>query len=689
MLGAASTLRAQAVVGELCGTVASAASGSPIARAEVLIVARDTTRTFTDARGVWCSPPVLAAEYTIFARALGFQTATAQADTRAGTVGVLSLSLTPLALPLDAVVVTAARREQKLKDVIVATEVIGRAEIQRSGASDLSDVLTEQTGLEFLGGHPAGAGVMMQGIGSERVLVLLDGQPIAGRIAGEFDVSRIPTSVIEQIEIVKGPQAVLYGSDAMGGVINVITRAANVEGFRVSGRATAGTQSRKDAAVGAELGIGAAGIRVDLGRRSMGATPGRSETVGALAERNDLSANFQWSPGSGTAVEAVVLALDERQRWASGGIYNFADNEQWSGRITGRYRAFTALLHGSVFDHLSRASTQPLPIAGDTGQRQVQRVFQGEVSYSARLGDRDAHALDVGVQLRRDETRSVRIPGGARALNTIEPLAQLEVMAAEDLGLSAGIRLSRSNQWGTHVTPRLALRYRPANAITLRASTGTGFRAPDFRELYMFFVNDGVGYSVRGNPELRPEHSRNVSVGVEVNGGVAFGRVQLYWNEFRDFIETRPVSGPGEPPIFLYQNVDDGFTRGADIEGGGNFAGLRVEAGASLLDTKDRTTGRPLLGRPGHSARFSASHELPLGFRLSTTTLFTGRTPMQSDSTGMVSSWRDPFLRVDVRAARSLIRDVELVLGADNVFDRRPAEWAGLTRRHVYTAISW
>src|SRR5690606_31856559 len=106
-------------------------------------------------------------------------------------------------LPLDHMVVTAARREQRLKDAVTTTEIISRADIERTGATDIAAVLLEQTGIELQGGHPAGNGVMLQGIGSERVLVLLDGQPMAGRISGVFDIARIPVSMIERVEVVR------------------------------------------------------------------------------------------------------------------------------------------------------------------------------------------------------------------------------------------------------------------------------------------------------------------------------------------------------------------------------------------------------------------------------------------------------------------------------------------------------
>src|SRR5690606_6114811 len=108
---------------------------------------------------------------------------------------------------------------QQLKDVPVATEVVAREEIERTGAADLSAVLVERTGISVEGGHPVGTGIMLQGLGSERVLVLVDGQPYIGRLSGSLDLSRVPVSLIERVEVVKGPQSTLYGSDAMGGVV--------------------------------------------------------------------------------------------------------------------------------------------------------------------------------------------------------------------------------------------------------------------------------------------------------------------------------------------------------------------------------------------------------------------------------------------------------------------------------------
>ncbi|HYC50424.1 MAG TPA: TonB-dependent receptor, partial [Gemmatimonadaceae bacterium] len=535
----------------------------------------DTVRVRSTANGSWQGFVMASSRYTARVRALGFQT---RAFMIADAASAHELVLVPLALELDRMVVTAARREQRLADVVATTELVSAADIARTGASDLGAALAAASGIQLEGGTPAGTGVMLQGMGSARVLILLDGQPMPGRIAGEFDVSRIPTAMIERVEIVKGPQSSLYGTDAMGGVVNIITKRA-IPGERfASASILAGSRDRRDGSVAIGSSLGPVAVRLEGGRRSIAGTPGRAEARGALAERTDVSANAQWQAGAKTTIDVGVLALDERQRWLSGSLFTFGDNLQVSARTSATHTlgsggSLRATAFGSWYDHLSRASVQPQPIRGDTGQRQDQRLAQLELAYTQPWR---AHTLDAGVSLRHDDTRSARIPGGRRALMTVEPSLQLEATLTPALTVVTGGRMSMSERWGTHFTPRVAMRYGVTDAITLRASAGSGFRAPDFRELYMQFQNESAGYAVYGNEDLVPERSTNVTAGVEVAADRGYFRGQLFHNEFRGFIEAQLVSAADQ--TYKYANVDDGYTRGVELEGASTLALLRIDA---------------------------------------------------------------------------------------------------------------
>lgn len=603
--------------------------------------------------------------------------------------GTPDSSVTPIRV-LEEIVVTGARREQRLVDATVTIEVISRRDIEASGATDLATVLTKRTGIQFQAGHPSGAGIMLQGLSSERVLVLLDGQPLYGRISGTFDLARIPTSLVERVEVVKGPQATLYGSEAMGGVVNIITRAAPAGAWHGEGRVTAGTAGRLDGGATASLSRANLTALVDLGFRTVERAPGRPEETGALARWGDGRLKLGWAPNPTLAWEADLVASDGRERWRSGALYDFADNTQVSVRLGARWRRglhrLTPMLYLSSLDHLARRGGEPQPIAG-TGNRQRQRLIEAEVQYSGAVF---GHLADAGIEIKREHITSTdgRIEGGERALVSVEPFAQYE-WTRGGWSLLPGARLTWNEQWGTTVTPRVAARYRVTPLLSVRASAGRGFRAPDFKELYLQFTNDAAGYAVYGNHDLRPEHSTNLGAGVEWSGAGGFGRVQLFWNELRDFIETRPLSNDGALALYTYGNVEHGRTAGVEAEAGVTVGTARLEAGYGYLTTRDGNTGHPLLGRPEHSGRLSAGYAPARGPRVTVTGIYTGTTPMQRDETGAVSSEREAFLRFDLHAAHRLPMDLEVKLGVDNLFDARPALWADAVGRRGYVGMVW
>jgi outer membrane receptor for ferrienterochelin and colicins len=627
--------------------------------------------------------------YAVSVRAIGYR-ATANEVMVDASGAAIRVALQPVALPLDAMVVTAARREQRLQDTPITTELITARDIALSGASDLASVLVEQTGIELQGGMPSGAGVMLQGIGSERVLVLVDGQPLAGRISGVLDVARIPTSIVERVEVVKGPQSTLYGSEAMGGVVNVVTRRPAGLGFAPRASMRAGSQRRLEANGGVDFGIGAMALSADVGRRSVETTPGRSALAGAMTARLDGAATARWTIGPERAVSATVLATDERQRWLSGSLYQIADNRQLVSRVAGELRIGSTRLQPTAgfasLDHVLRASTRPQPVTGDTGQRQVQNVALAGITTSTPFG---RHRLDAGIETKHESIRAARVIGTTRSSWSAEPFTQLELALGDRVTLVPGTRLSWNGQWGTNISPRLAVRAGLTPSVTARLSAGTGYRAPDFKELYLSFQNESAQYAVEGNRDLRPEHSRNVTAGLEWARDRIYVRTQVFHNDLHDFIETRVISAPGAPLVFRYDNVAAGSTSGADNDIGVVWPRVRLEGGYAFLRTRDGQTGDELLGRPTHSARLTSTLSSRLA-RLSVTQLFTGRTPMTRDeATGDVTSHRDGFMRTDARLALAERWGAEPAFGVDNVFNRQPAMWAAPTPRHFYITLSW
>jgi outer membrane receptor for ferrienterochelin and colicins len=673
----------------LAGQVVDASTGQAIPAATVQVEGGGLSRTVLAGNdGRWrIGAPF--GSYQVTASVIGYADATSSVTSDRGATAEVVISLTPRALPLEALVVTASRRLQRLADAPVTTELITRRDIEAARVSDLSTLLTQRLGIQLEGGHPAGEGVMLQGLGSERVLILLDGQPLVGRLSGTLDISRLPTSMVERVEVVKGSQSSLYGSEAMGGVVNVVTRSAGSAPWTVGIDATTGSQGRMDVSGSVAGTAGAIDYLVDGGRRMTDVAPGMETQQGALAQRWDALAKIGWTPSEQLRIEAAGLLLDERQRWQGGQLFQFADNDQRGARIGAEWSSGThrlsPTLHWTEFEHLSRRAAVPTPSEG-SGERETQRLYEAELLYN--LGGAGT-SLDLGVEAKREEIGSDRVTGADRSLHTLEPFAQATVPIGA-LRLVPGARLSWSEEWGAHFTPRIATLLRPVPEVALRSSLGRGYRAPSFKELYMEFLNVGPGfsYTVRGNSLLQPETSTNLTLGVEWSPGNAFLRTQLFETRFDDFIETALVGDSSGVTVYSYGNISEGRTRGLEIEGGIAHHAMRLEGGYSFLSAEATDTGDRLLGRPAHSARAAVETGLPFGMHAGLTGVYTGATPVQrTEEEGEIE--REGYLRLDATFSGDLPAGLQVTTGVRNLFDHRPDQWPGFTGRHLFIGIGW
>jgi outer membrane receptor for ferrienterochelin and colicins len=540
--------------------------------------------------------------------------------------------------------------------------------------------MTQQLGVGLDAGTPAGAGVYLQGLGGQRVLVLLDGQPLTGRINGNLDLSRVPVSMVERVEVVKGPQSTLYGSDALGGVINIITRAPPAGGMRAGAALVGGSQGRRDASFQLAAASGAFGWTVDGGARRSDLAPGRPGDGATYARRWNAAPALVWRARAGLDVQASALLVGESQRYSCGQLFCFSDNTQLNARAGASWRRgvsrVTQVVSLSRFDHLSRAATTATP-ASDSGARDVQQVLQAELTWSGLIG---SSLVDMGVTGRREAIDAVRISGTVRQAHSLEPFAQATWQIGA-VSLTPGARFSWNEQWGTAFSPRLAALWRAAPAVAVRASLGRGFRAPDFKELYFDYVSTAHGYAVEGNPDLEPETSTNVSAGVDVSRAGRFARLTLFHNRYRNFIDFVGW------PLVTYRNVRRGSTRGAELDLGMERGALRAGAGLAWLRATDEETGADLLGRPEWSARSSLSF-VPRGYvTLGASAHYTGKALVAAPD-GITG--RPALMRLDARATVRLPRGMEATVAVDNVLDRQlGTDWPGFTGRSVALRLSW
>jgi outer membrane receptor for ferrienterochelin and colicins len=687
LVGTPGRATAQRAVRILC--VHDGTTGRAVDAARVLLVTgRDTVLFTTDARGVVSVPAAQLAEAMLQVRRLGFAPALLSQQRLAAVAGgdTIRISLTPLALALDATVVTAARREQRLADAVVPVELISRRQIEETGSTDVASVLTERLGIQLDRGLPGNSGVQLQGLGSQRVLVLVDGQPLVGRIGGTLDLSRLSASNVERIEVVKGPQSTLYGSDAMGGVINIVTRRPESGGMDARLQAVGGSMGRSDL-LGTALGsYGATDVVLDVGQRRLALAPGVTDAAATFADRYDVAPSVAWRGANGLTVQAGGLFTGERQRYRTGPLFRFVDRDQLAARVGGEYvrnrHRIGALLYRSRFDHLARASTFDTP-QGDLGDRDRQQLTELEVTYA---GPTPIGQLDAGLEVRRESIVADRVQGMRQHWDLVEPFAQVGLVFGR-VAVTPGVRYTQNSQWGSAFAPRLAALWQASELVRVRASAGRGFRAPDFKELFLSFANAQAGYAVVGNPRLQPETSENVQLHAERVGVRTFVRASVFTNRLEQFIQFAAGEDPG---VFSYENVDRAWTRGAEMESGFTHDRWRVEGGYSFLRTRDLGSGLELLSRPRHSGRLSVSAGNLVGGRMAATLVYTGATTTGRNELGVTTAQQPTFTRLDLRGARPIGAGLELSVGVDNAFNRSlGADWPGYTGRLWYAGLSW
>jgi outer membrane receptor for ferrienterochelin and colicins len=584
-------------------------------------------------------------------------------------------------------VATGTRREVPIADTPVATEVLTRADFEREGARTVDEALDMLPGVEIVRSFN-GSSIYLQGLGPEYVLVLVDGQRMVGRVSGAIDLSRLGLENVERIEVVKGPASALYGSDAIGGVVNIITRQADAA-LVADGSLSIGSFAQLDATAH----LGSRGKRWHLALTGgwhvtdgYDRDPATVDTTAAAGEEGTAALRAGYKGTNGFRANAAVEYVRRDQRAVSssptGAIFDRANaTETTTARssVTVKPGAPTKLelsAHASFFrdQYLSdQRNASALDRLEETRELWLQLGSQLEWLAPAR------HYLTFGAEGALERLESDRLDDGDGDRQRLGLLAQDEWTIVEEPRLVAvpAVRLDADSQFGLHVSPKLAVRLDPHRDLTVRAALGWGFRAPDFKELYLHFENPGVGYVVDGNPDLAPETSRSVSAGVEWRATPDLTLTAGYYrNDLDDLVTTQLVDdGSTDGTLrFGYVNVAAAWTQGAE----GSLR-LRLPRGFSLGGTyaltfsRDESSGERLEGRSLHRGRVELGwHHARWGISVDTAAAFVGPAPyfVDDDGDGMTSrTFSDRYVDLSARLAKTFHQRFSLFVRLDNAAD--------------------
>lgn len=504
----------------------------------------------------------------------------------------------------EAVVVTATGQPRLLSEAPLPVRVIDQEEIRKSAAVNVADLLRRAPGVPVMsqGISQRGgvSGLSLQGIAANRTLVLVDGRPVAGDVGGVVDLAQFPADILERVEIVEGPMSAMYGSSALGGVVNLITRHPPY-GEMLSGRIQGGT----DRSVQGAMSVSSANRKgyhweatatfnhagaidldktdeaTDLDRRT---ALGMRVLAGVHRDGQKITFSGMLTHDARTGVlQNTNNAIDFTETFDSPkrydrilgsvrGRHQVPGNRgelRWSIDLTDYSASLVQDLRGSaeVTDRRTRAgllSTQArfdlniLPwLSGTTGlrwQRESLRVQQRRV-----LSDgTPSHVDDV-------------LPASEI---TVEPWAQADIRLFGDiLEIVPGVRLSVQQAYGVAVAPALAVRLKLWRGASLRVSGGRGYRAPSLKDRYLVFDHAALGYVVYGDPALRPESNWGANVSFEqAFGEVVRLRIGGYANRLEDLI------------TFVYDGGSS--TSGLNVYRSTNVEGARTVGGQATLDVR-------------------------------------------------------------------------------------------------------
>lgn len=610
---------------------------------------------------------------------------------------------------LGVIVITPTRGPRMVKDLPTNVSVITRKEIAESGAQNVGEVLKNRLGVEVrrYGTLGASSYIALRGCSAYQTLVMVDGRSVNSISDGIADLSQFPIDNIERIEVVRGSASALYGANALGGVVNIITREAKEEKVTVDvnlGLGNFGTQisrlnfATRDANIKAYFTIS---NNTSNGWRKNSAYDNHNFT-GRLAYNAGKIGNFELRGGYhrgklGLPGEAKYeldpisqknILLDER--YASDPNHSQEDEKEYaileySNR--GENSKFLLKAYGSNDQRRDRNPDEP---RDDLHENVTQGIeTQLDVPYGITIG-MDIHQDKYR---QRNEINSQTIIG-EKILN--ESIFLQETFSFKPMIAVLGVRFDHHSEYGGQINPSFSLVYQlsqPGESLKLSFNLGRGFRAPTFCDLYQPYTVYGAGewwqYEAQGNPDLKPEKAWAYDLGFEHQlGNLLLSRLTLFETNIEDLIDW------AMDPSFIWfpSNVAHAYSQGIEVEFIHQIMpGLSHSVNYTYVRSAGKKAGEEKYEiapyRPHNRVNYRINYTNNFGLKLSLGTEYVDEQWSYRGKTG--DRLPDYFL-LNARIAQRF-RDLEAYISLDNILDKKYQTVFGypMPGRTIMAGISW
>ena len=484
----------------------------------------------------------------------------------------IEIKLYPQTIQMDELVVTGTRSKKFRSEAPIATEVISQKEIQNSGARNVAELLSQRAGVSLQTSVAGGSILNVLGMDSRYVLILIDGQPLTGKFNDRVSLDQILTAQLAKVEIVKGPSSSLYGSEAMGGVINIITD--NNKDYRevnISGR-YGNTQNNFE------------GNGLKNGSNNIG--------LNIIHPLNNLLFDFSINIEEIQKDKAVLqIDIDKVRKTVFGSKINWELND--NNKVSFRSNSYSQIDNGASqlmntntdidrnnfsFSHQTNYQkswnlNQTL-INNNYSRNYVQKRPWGKLEkddltnekhleYEILLNKQtESSEVNAGFEIYRANYSSDRINSGEQEITSKSIFGQYDLRINNQLNLIVGSRFDNYSKDYKVLSPRVGLMYKINDKWKVRTSWGKGFRAPSFIERFIDWNNVQFNYLIEGNPDLKPEQSNGVTVGLDYFNS---SNSELSLNYYYTFFENRIQDTIKKPGVISYENSSNAKFSGLEL----------------------------------------------------------------------------------------------------------------------------
>ena len=625
--------------------------------------------------------------YTLQISSIGYKSTSHTIRLTSSNDTTVSVGLSPVIEDLETVVITGTRSEKRLKDVPVLTQVIHPNYLKEIGINTVSAALEHEVPGFDLAQFNYRSKVTFQGMNAKYLLFLVDGERIAGEMDGDIDYTRLNIDNVDRIEVVRGASSVLYGSNAIGGVINIITK-KQVAKFNCSAHARYSANN--------EIFSGA----------SVGFRNGRLVT----------QSNFNYNQSNGYSIPGDTTRFRTQDKFK-----NISLNQKFTYEINTQ---FNITASGNVFynrvydgyiipaDHAYFGSGGYLKAVYEFKKGssiELSHAIDDYVSYNVFLKDDDKHhkyssdfqqstkiignvttkigQLVAGLEYLPDKIYSIRVTDSVQQNSERIAFFQDDYKLNDHFSFVGGFRVTHHSKYGLNTVPKISAmaNFQP---LVLRASYGLGFRSPSLKEMYFDFDHLGM-FKLIGNPNLRPEKSEYLGFSTELNQSKSNFSVNFYRNYVKDMIVNLWV----EPKVGQYFNIATATILGIDImEKAMLSKNLIVSAGISLVDAKNNETNKQVYGISPISVNGSIRYSFLIYKELASIELYSKYVGARNYEPVGETYYNDKaFQNWRISYAQQFQNMISFCIGVDNLLNRVDPNSLGNTSpgRRYFVSLSF